>query len=579
MLSLIAALLGPAAAFAQTGISEADVIQQEEEEDEALDDSVSNTERDALSTRPTVNLTAPGVDEDEIEDGVFTNEYVSLKLRAVSRIFGVNNVDFRDLSETDDNVQDQFDSDDRRIYGANNAVANVAFTPTETAALKLGLRHNSLWGGGRFFNLNSDNVLFMDNLFVEWTPIDTENFSLTTRVGRQYFEIGGAGEFGGAKRDYFFWDVVDGLTVDVGFGAGGKLRILGLDLAGAQYRPDEVDFYTRQVTPTADVNFRGAAATQRYGLIYENTEAVEGLEIRGFGFYADIGAGSNRADGTAGDLCYGGSLCNFTDNDYNWMAGTRVGYFFDNEEETVAFGVYGEYARSGGLDRRRTDVGLQNINSNGNAFGGGLLSKFDLGSIDLGASAQYFRADGPAYRGADGVQFSHGFVGFKGAHIGGGIADDTLGWHPSGYVSATNGVDSAPQDQQRKSGTQAIYAGVDVEIMEMVEIVGGVWLLSDTGITFVDDDNVREVSLDPPFGYSEADILAQQRLGKSLGTEIDLGVSVKTMDGLNIFGQGGMFLPGNFYQGEISRTGGTALGSETPVNAWMFSAGLSFEIE
>lgn len=582
VLALLAALtlipLSTSAVYAQTGISEADVIQEETEEEAVEDAAVDITERDALSTRPTVNITAPGVDNlGEEDEGIFKGEYVQFKLSAVSRFFGVNNVDFRSLSDTDDNVQDQFDSDDRRVYGANNVVGNITFMPTDTLDFHVGLRHNSLWGGGKFFNLNSDNVLFMDNLFMEWTPVDTESFSLTARIGRQYFEIGGAGEFGGAKRDYFFWDVVDGLTVDVGFGAAGKLRILGMDFAGAQYRPDEVDFYTRQTTPTAYTNFRGQAATQRYGAIYENTEAVDGLEFRAFGFYSDIGAGSNRAIGTAADLCYAGALCNFTDNDYNWMAGSRVGYFL--ESDTAEFGVYGEYARSGGVDRRRTDLGLRDITSDGNAFGGGLSGGIELGSLSLGGAFQYFRADGASYGSNDGIQFNHGFVGFKGAHVGGGIADDTLGWHPSAYVSATNGVDQTPQDQQRKGGTQSIFAGLELGIMDKADLTAGVWLLQDTGSGGLSDEEIDAKSGDLPFGYSQADFIAQQRLGKSLGTELDLGLSVKADDRINIFGQGGLFLPGEFYNTEISRTGGTALGSDNPVNAWMVSGGISIEMD
>lgn len=573
---LAALLIFPSSVSAQTGISEADVIQQEEEEETAGEEGISTTERDALSVRPSVNLTAPGLDDLDTAD-VYSTDLVDFQLRIASRVLGINNVDFRDLSDTDDNVQDQFDSDDQRLYGANNMIANVAFTPSDEIALKIGMRHNSLWGGGRFFSLNSDNVLFVDNLFMEWTPIDTENFSVTARVGRQYFEIGGAGEFGGSKRDYFFWDVVDGLTLDIGMGVAGKLRILGMDIAGAQYRPDEVDFYTRQDNPTSDVNFRGQSATKRFGAIYENTEAVEGLEVRAFGFYSDIGAGSNRAIGTAGDLCYGGQLCNFTDNDFSWMAGTRIGYFFRNDAETLEIGAYGEFARSGGIDRKDTRVGLRDVQMAGNALGGGLLADVDLGSIDLGAGLQFFRADGASYGSSDGILFNHGFVGFKGAHVGGGLADDTMGWHPSAYVSATNGIDQASQDQQRKAGTQSIYAGIDVGILDRADINLGAWILTDTG-RGMDEGEVNAVARDLPFGYTLADLLAQQRLGKALGTELDAGVSIKAHERINIFSQGGLFLPGEFYQGEISRTGGTALGSDSPANAWLIAGGISMEL-
>lgn len=580
--ALFAALstLSPSLVMAQTGISEADVIQEEEEKEMAQDPGADLTERDALSTRPTVNITAPGVDDGKGEGepvSAFGGDKIKVRLNTASRVVSLNNLDFRRLGD-DYNIQDQFDTDDRRTFGVNQMSGGLTFMPADEVTLDLGLRHNSLWGGGRYATLNNDNMLIVDNLFFTWTPINSDVFSFTTRVGRQYFEIGGAGEFGGAKRDYFFWDVVDGLTIDVGFGMGGKLRILAVDFAGTQFRPDEVDFYTRQRSTSSDINMRGDTVTYRSGLVYENTELVEGLELRAFGFYADIGAGADPAFGTAADICYGGQLCNFTDNDYNWMAGARAGYFFRDPEETVKVGGYVEYARSGGIDRKFTGIGLTDVNNDGNAFGAGVLGDFDLGSLSLGAAFQFFRADGPGYQGTDGIMFTHGFVSFKGAHIGGGLMDDNAGWHPSAYVSGNGGVDQTPQDQQRKSGTQSIYAGIDIGLMKKAELALGAWFLRDTGVSFLDPSKYEAEGTTLPFGYSLADLLAQRRLGKSLGTELDAGLSIKAHELINFFGQGAVFLPGEFYGIEIPRTGGTALGSTDPVNAWMVSGGVSIEL-
>ena len=48
---------------------------------------------------------------------------------------------------------------------------------------------------------------------------------------------------------------------------------------------------------------------------------------------------------------------------------------------------------------------------------------------------------------------------------------------------------------------------------------------------------------------------------------------VKEKEVLGFYLQYGMFMPGGFYQIEIPRTGGTALGAETPANFWALLAG------
>lgn len=577
-----ALLITPAVASAQTGISEADVIQAEEEAAQMNeeDPSVAN-ERDALSNRPTVIITRPDVPVDgdaaRLDDAALFGGRLRPRINVLTKFVSRNNLDFRALEESSN--LSVFDTDDRLTYGANQARVGVEYFPVDSIEFDVGLGHNGLWGGDSLRNLNNTNTLFVDTLHFEWTPVDTDAFSLTTRVGRQYFEIGGAGYFGGAKRDYFFWDVVDGVTIDADFGAAGRLRILGVDTVGLQYRPDEVDFVTRQETGSADLNFRGDSTTYRYGGIYELVDPsfFEGFEARAFGFYADIGGGE-RGETTGSDLCYGGSLCNVPDNDYNWMAGTRIGYFYGDRRDDLRFGAYGEYARSGGIDRKDERVGREDILATGNAYGVGLSGFARLSGLTLDAGAQFFRADGGSYSGGNGQQFNYGFVGFKGAHIGGVGIDDNAGWHPTPYIGSAAGVEDDPQEQRRKSGTQVIHAGFGVGFINTFKLSLGWWNLQDTNSTNLDPSEFEEVAEDLPFGYGQADIFAQERLGRTLGNEFDLGLTYLASDILSIFVQGGVFLPGNYYEVVISRGGGTAFGSEDPQPFWAVTGGMALEI-
>lgn len=576
----LATIASPMLAMAQDGGPEGDVVAPEEAEEvfNQEDPNVAN-ERDALSNRPTVTITRPDVpttDEPGKKKKGLSSEHLTVQLDALTKMTARDNLDFRQRVES--SQLDVYDTDDRLTYGANQARLGLIYQPVSEASFNVGLGHNGLWGGDSLRNLNNSNTLFIDSLFFVWQPIDMEGFGLTFRTGRQYFEIGGAGDFGGARRDYLFWDVVDGVTMDLDFRKAGKLRVLGLDVVGLQYRPDEIDFVTRGETGSADLNFRGDTSTYRFGGVYELTDIAGGLEARAFGFYADIGAG-DWGTTTGADRCYGGGLCNSPDNDFNWMAGGRIGYFIDDEDKPFNFGVYGEFARSGGVDRKATEIGVRDVTANGNAFGGGLNGAVNLGSITLDGGFQFFRADGGAHVSENGMLFNYGFVGFKGAHVGGVAMDDNAGWHPSAYVGSSVGVEHMPQDQRRKAGTQSIFAGFGLGVVDTLKLDFGFWNLRDTGLTFVDDFDA--VSQNPPFGYGPNDIYAQRRLGKSLGNEIDFGLTYLASNTISVFAQGGVFMPGEFYEIEVLRGAGgdiTALGSEDPRNFWVVTGGLNLRL-
>lgn len=490
---------------------------------------------------------------------------IKFQLSLSSRFSSRDNMDFR--AQDNSSPQSVIDSDDRISFGATQLLAGLDLRLNKSAAFGMSIAHNGLWGGGVFGDAVSDNTLFVNTLFFDWTIVDTSAVELTGRFGRQFYSIGGA------NKDYFFRDVVDGATLEANFGKGGKLRVLALDLVAAQVRPDEVDFFRRSTTTSSNLNFGGDTNTTRHGLIYENTDIVKGLEARAFGIYADVGAG-NSATSTGADLSYGGQLGNFSDGDYNWIAGTRIGYYFEDEAKTMRVGGYGEYARSGGLDRKATVYGLRDVTSDGNAFGVNLSGDFKLGQLALGARGGYFRADGPQYA-SDGIIYNYGFVSMKGNHVGNLAMDDTSGWHPTPYAGTFNGVDFSPQDQQRKSGMQVVHVGLGVGLVDTLQLDLDFWNMTDTGFTFLDEGNIPTAAQDLPFGYSQSDLEAQQRLGKSLGNELSAGLTYMAKDLVSVYAQGSIFMPGDFFSREITRSGGTALGSNDPQNFWVVLGGVT----
>ncbi len=492
------------------------------------------------------------------------------RLTIISRLQLRDDLDFRPLDES--SPQAVLDTDDRLTFGFTQLRAGVEYDVSDRATAVISVAHNGLWGGQVFGDLRTDNMFFMDKLYFDWTPVRSDAIDVKARFGRQYFEIGGA------RRDFFFRDVVDGLTLDVDLKAAGKLKILGVDIVGTQLRPDEVDFVTRQRSASSNVNFRGDTNTYRTGVVYENTTAIPGLEARAFGFYADVGSG-NFCDSTGSDISYCGKLANFSDNDYNWMAGGRVGYF--HRGDSLKVGGYGEFARSGGIDRKDTSTGLLDVTADGNAFGAGVLADIGLGNaLELNLTGEFFRADGASYSSSNGVLFNHGFVSFKGNHIGGLAMDDTAGWHPSAYVGSYRGVENAPQEQERRGGTQTLHAQVGFGQVGAYRVNAGVWHLTDTGTSGLEEADIARVSQNLPFGYSQADLEAQQRLGKTLGVELDLGVTVQAADYISLYAQGAMFMPGDFYDRGITRSGGTALGrapGQELQNMWAVVTGVTLD--
>ena len=484
-----------------------------------------------------------------------------------SEFHAMDNLDFRPLNETSN--QDEIETDDRQNFAYSTVSAGVEHDVLEDTTFEFGALHSGMWGNDYLGSVNTfDGVFYLYKLNVEWRMLENENLEVSTRIGRQPFEIGGA------EDDFFFNDIVDGATVDVLHENLGLVRVLG-DVYAANARPRDVDFADYLGGSQTELNFRGDTNTLRFGGLYRNEDKlIDGFDFRAFGFYADIGAG-----GTGYDRSYRGTLGNFTDNDYTWMAGTRAGYEISGDKLNLR--GYGEYARSGGIDRKDTEVGLYDVETSGNAFGGALIGSYELPDLEVELRTQYFRADGGQYAEENGAQFNHGFVSFKGSQTGGMNMDRYAGWHPSAYIGSM-GVRDNPNDTSRRSGTQTIRAGVGTTLLEDYEIRFDVWHFKDTSSTNFDQDRIDSVSQDLPFGYSRADLEAQKRFGDTLGTEFDLAINASVNEALSLYGVGGLFIPGEFYETEIDRTAGTALGATDGdpsklKNFWAVSGGATLE--
>ena len=489
-----------------------------------------------------------------------------------SEYVGTDNLDFRDYNPANPEAWvDIYDTDDRSDVFSTRVSASLEYEVLDDIEIGFSMSHAGLWGGDKVGGTNAfGGFLYVDQLFVDWEPIDNGTVEVDLVIGRQPFEIGGA------ARDFFFDDVIDGVVLKVDLNKGGTLRVLPIDVYSSALRPDDLNVGAAinsigEPISTSAARYDGDTQTYRMGAVYENTELIKGLQLRGFGFYADIGG--TGPYGTGSDRTFGGAHGNIPDNDYTWMAGTRIGYELANDSFKLL--AYGEFAHSGGLDRKATNLGLYDVKTNGNAFGAAVVPEATLTpNFGLRGRIQFFMADGGQYTGDEGIQFNHGFVSFKGNQAGGLAADRIAGWHPSAYVS-TGGIDESANDRERKAGTMVLHAGVGAELIKKLDVDFDFYYFADTSSSNLDQSRVVSAGTQLPFGYDEFDLRAQERFGKTLGMEIDGRLGFRPNELLSFWTQGALFLPGDFYKIEIDRRAGTALGSTDPVNFWAVSVGSS----
>lgn len=469
-----------------------------------------------------------------------------------------DNLDLRALDESSD--QAILDSDDRNAFAFTGVRLELGYKVDNKVRMVVGASHRGLWGNDQVGNINQfGGMLYFTSLYVDYAPGGLKKGPLNIRVGREYFQLGGLG----GARDYVLADVLDQIRVTVKTGSAGRFELIPVTVVGSSSENDNANFVSFIGQSTAQTfGFRGDHMTRRHGGMYV-LDGVDGLDVRAYAFYTDVGA-----LGTGSDISYEGLQGNFSDNDWVANYGLRGSY-------TIADMVtpFASFDMSRGIDRK--ELVAQDVDTNGIALMAGVVvdTREDGPKSDgsgFTAEASWFRADGASHDKDTALQASHGYVGMKARQSGGSITDRFMGWHPSAYVGMF-GISDNPNDISRKSGTQVLHGGVGYQLPVGVGFGARYWMFTDTGST---DFNLANLSnIDPPYGYSREAFAAQERMGKQLGQEINLDVWGQLTEHLEAYANGAVFLPGEFYATNISRIAGDALGGQQ--RAWTFHAGTS----
>ncbi|MCB1201151.1 MAG: hypothetical protein KDK41_10930 [Leptospiraceae bacterium] len=487
-----------------------------------------------------------------VKDGILSNMEYQIGFIAEGGTF--NNGDLRQLN--DSNQAAINDTDDRVSVIYSRLFLNFYFPLTETLYFRFDVFKNGFWGGDQLSGASTNNnaastsvgadPFAFGELYLEDILFKNQRMELSTRIGRQFFEIGG-----GVANDFYLRDYLDAVTLNFSDGLLGTFRLLLIDvyqMAGdATIHVNYVRFFSHDNRRVR--NFDGDVNTFRSGLVYESrnilnwksagSDATE-LIARGYGFFARFGA----VQSTGSDRSNLGSTGNFADSDYVIMSGTRLTYKMPLPFARLS--AHTDVAFSTGINRRLpTAAGeSQDVDSNGISFSGG----FVLGEMGNRATLGYevlgdvFYASGPQYN-SSGVQTSHGFVSFKGNHTGGILANRYWGMHPSSYV-ASNGMDNFEHNYDRKSGTMSIHAGTGFYFLTKFRAGIDWWMFVDTGQSeFWNNVSAQGTSAT----VTNTVLRAQERLGKLLGHEFNISLDYTHNEFWHLYLRAGILMPGAFY--------------------------------
>ncbi len=473
---------------------------------------------------------------------------VVFSVQSATEYQGYQNRDLRELDETTD--QAIILSDDRTNFGHTDLVGLMSYRMVPQLELHVQAKYDVIWRDdslGR--RADSGGTLSMFQLNFAWDAIQTDAFRATLIMGRQPFEIGGV------PRDYVLQGTLDAIVAEFDTASFGRVRVLGLDLFGGNSLPVVGYQFYRDGSETL-FGLRGETNTFRHGAIYELDGAHTGipLTVKGYYFFTSVGGGP--VEETGADLTFGGAFGNFRDADYTHLYGGRVSYTQPLMQDAT-LNVYAEYSGSAGIDRK-PDF-FYDVDLGGAFFGGGLqLNLLNPSPVDVYVGGEFYRADGATYA-SDGVEFERGYVGGRGARIGGLAIGRQAAWRPSAVMDAF-GIDATPHDVSRSSGTQFIHAALGLTFWDHAQLMVDYWNYTDTSSTLVEDyDNLPE----PGFGLSREEIFAQRRLGKSLGQELNFELRGTFANHLALYATYGVFFPGSFYDIEVSQVAGrreTSLG-------------------
>jgi len=452
------------------------------------------------------------------------------------------NIDFRVLDETGD--QAILDSDDRGAFAFTGAQLELGAQVDDQVRFVLAAGHRGLWGDDQLGGTSPfGGFLYFSALHVDLHT--APDAGVRFRVGRQFYSLGGLG----GQRDFVLADVLDMVRVDIPVGEIGTWTLIPLNVLSTASDYSQVNFVglIGQQTPET-FSFRGDVLTRRFGTTFDL--AIPDLPL---GAQAHLFFTSIHGRGTGSDISFQGALGNFSDNDGVTNLGVRA------HGDLGPLTAFGEFNGSLGIDRKEQTA--NDVDTNGLSFGGGLaLDTEEDADVGVHAVARYFESFGPAY-GTNGLQYSHGYVGMKGQQVGGMLFNRFLGTHPTAYVGR-NGVVDNPHDLSRKAGLRSVQLSGQVDLDVGLTAGAGVWLLQDAGLTFLDFTDLDNVQ--PPFGHSRSEFAAEERLGRPLGTELNADVGWGFGPHVDVWAQGGLILPGSFYELVIDRVAGSALGSTDP---------------
>jgi len=469
--------------------------------------------------------------------------------------FAFDNLDFRALDESSD--QAILDSDDRGAFAYTGAGLDLRYDVDDQTEFVLGTNYRGLWGNDQIGGTSQfGGWIYFTDMYVKLGLAAGEG-KPSLRVGRQSYRMGGLG----GARDYVLMDTIDMVRVDLPLGDALNLLFIPINVVGMSQDDDGLNFLSMAATSNIQLfNFRGDRLSRRHGMVVELEPGP--VEARLYGFYTDLGA-----LGTGSDITYNGLIGNFADNDWTTNFGLRA---------AVDLGKVSPFVHvdgSGGVDRK--ELVATDVDTKGFAWGGGV--RIDTADNEdepravfprFEAEAQYFDATGPGYA-ETGLQFSHGYVGMKGHHAGGLIFSRALGVHPSAYVG-TFGVRDEPHEQDRKAAARVLHAGADGRITKTLHLGAGWWMLQSKGISFVNFNKLNE--LNTPFGYARAEFAAERRIGESVCHEVNLKAGLTARDQLTFWFVYGRVFGGGYYDIEIDRVAGDALGEKNGPTPWAYSA-------
>ncbi|MFT5684129.1 MAG: hypothetical protein ACI8RZ_005070 [Myxococcota bacterium] len=458
-----------------------------------------------------------------------------------------DNLDLRTLDESSD--QSILDTDDRGGFGFTGGFVELSYQADKRTRMVVAASHRGLWGNDQIGSVNEfGGWLYFTGLYMEHRN-KLGDQEITARVGRQFYQVGGLA--GGSE--YALADVLDMVLLEVPISDVVSLELMPVSIVGGASAYDNANFVSfLGQSDTTIYGFRGDNRTMRFGGLL-SAKPAKGVNVRAYGYYTDIGA-----LGTGSDISYNGTLANFVDNDWVANYGVRGSY------KSNSIRLYGAFDLSNGIDRK--ELVARDADTDGYAITAGLrVVPEESGGF---GRLEFYQASGATYD-ADGLISSHGYTSMKARQIGGTITNRFMGWHPSAYVGMF-GVTDNPNDISRISGTRSIHGRAGYQANKW-RVSGSWWTMWDTATTFIDLADLDNIT--PPEGYSREEFAAQERVGGMLGHEVNLDVKYDLSKKTRVFANGGLFLPGGYYDIEVARVAGNQLGFDGSAQVWSASAG------